>query len=166
MYSALIVNFLLHPTFFCSQTSISNMSAVNTTEVFTRMGVSESSLLLNAADLLKSQEELIQVKHGDYIRLIEIYQGDKLTLARLNSGRWFLFGEYYVTCNSQDTPVFKDSHQNLLVLPVGYIESQMSPEDIAMYWVTMHNLSPLTGPYHYSKKTHCSTGHVTRIRVG
>lgn len=65
MYSALTVNFLLHPTFFCSQPSISNMSAFNTMGFFTRMGGRESSMLSNVADPLKSQEELIQVKHGD-----------------------------------------------------------------------------------------------------
>lgn len=87
MYSAPTVNFLLHPTVFCSQPSISNMSAFNTMEFFTRMDGSEASLLSNVANVLKSQEELIQVKHGDSIRLIEIYQGDKLTLARPKTGR-------------------------------------------------------------------------------
>lgn len=58
------------------------MSAFNTMYFFTRMGGSESSMLSNVADLLKSQEELIEVKHGDNIWMIEIYQGDSQTEVR------------------------------------------------------------------------------------
>lgn len=46
------------------------------------MGGSESSMLSNVADLLKSQEESIEVKHGDNIWVIEIYQGDSQTEVR------------------------------------------------------------------------------------
>lgn len=43
------------------------------------MGGSESYMLSNVAGLLKSQEELIQVKHGDNIWMIEIYQENSQT---------------------------------------------------------------------------------------
>lgn len=48
-------------------------------------------MLSNVADPLRSQEELIQVKHGDNTWTIEIYQGNKLTLTKLESGRGFFF---------------------------------------------------------------------------
>lgn len=48
-------------------------------------------MLSNVADPLRSQEELIQVKHGDNTWTIEIYQGNKLTLTKLESDRGFIF---------------------------------------------------------------------------
>lgn len=48
-------------------------------------------MLSNVADPLRSQEELIQVKHGDNTWTIEIYQGNKLTLTKLESDRGFFF---------------------------------------------------------------------------
>lgn len=46
-------------------------------------------MLSNVADV-KVTGELIQVKHGNNIWMIEIYQGNKLTLTKLQSGRLFL----------------------------------------------------------------------------
>ena len=132
MYSALTVNFLLHPT-FCFQPSISNMSAFNTMGFFTRMGW---KWVLYAVECGRSVKVTGRIDSSEAWR-----QGDKPTLARLKSGRWFLFWEYYVTCNNQDVPVL-DSHQHLLPLLLGYIGSKTSSEDMAVYWITMHNLSP------------------------
>lgn len=70
-------------------------------------------MLSNVADPLRSQEELIQVKHGDNTWTIEIYQGNKLTLTKLESDRGFFFLDYYVTYNIQDMAMFKDGHQPL-----------------------------------------------------
>lgn len=40
-------------------------------------------MLSNVADILRSQEEVIQVKHGDNAWKTEIYQGNKVTPTKL-----------------------------------------------------------------------------------
>lgn len=92
-------------------------------------------MLSNMADPLRSQEELIQVKHGDNTWTIDIYQGNKLTLTKLEWDRgFFFFLDYYVTYNIQDMAMFKDGHQPLLVshwVPIG---SMTSSGDLDMHW--------------------------------
>lgn len=64
----------------------------------------EVTYAANMAGLLMSQEWLIQGNMETIFWTVETYQGNKLILAKLESGREFfiVFLEYPVTCNIQD----------------------------------------------------------------